>query len=101
MPYNEMLYYTVNSKCILEVNQGGAVGYTSRFLEAVMYNKKLLTNNCSIQKSAFFSPEYIQCFSKVEEINLAFISEDLLQVDYGYQGEFSPLHLIEKIENEL
>lgn len=50
MTYREMLYHTVNSKVVLEINQGCVDGFTSRFLESVMYNKRLLTNNFAVQK---------------------------------------------------
>lgn len=101
MSYRDMLYRTVLSKCILEVNQSGAVGYTSRFLEAVIYNKKLLTNNTTIQESNFYKTEYIQCFYNVEEIDYDFITNNMGTIDYNYQNEFSPIHLIEQIEDLL
>lgn len=100
LSYKEMLYYTVNSKCVLEINQIGAVGYTSRFLEAVMYNKLLVTNNLTIKDSKFYNPSYIQCIEKIEDINPQFITNNIV-VDYKYKNEFSPIHLIEKIDNFL
>lgn len=100
MPYFDMLYNSVNSKCILEINQEGAVGYTSRFLEAVMYNKKLLTNNVSIRKSKFYNENYIQIFSRVEEIEKTFFY-DCENIDYGYVNEFSPINMIYTIDEEL
>ncbi len=100
MTYREMLQHTVNSRCVLEINQGGADGYTSRFLEAVMYNKKLLTNNHFIKKSKFYRPDYIQCFDDDCMINTGFIKEDV-HVDYKYNGEFSPLRMLERVDEEL
>lgn len=100
MTYREMLQHTVNSRCILEINQGGADGYTSRFLEAVMYNKKLLTNNHFIKQSKFYRPDYIQCFDDNCDIDPSFIKESA-PVDFGYNGEFSPLRMIERVDEEL
>ena len=100
MSYRQMLYYTVNSRCVMEINQGGAVGYTSRFLEAVMFNKLLVTNNMSIKESKFYNPQYIQCISNPDEINPDFIKQDIT-VDYQYNGEFSPKRLILQIEELL
>ena len=100
IPYYEMLYRTVNSRCVLEFMQDGAVGNTSRFLEAVMYNKKLITNNSSIKKSKFYNPEYIQVVNDASEISPFFIRENS-KIDYQYNGEFSPLHLIAQIDKEL
>lgn len=100
MPYSEMLYHTVNSRCVLEINQEEAVGYTSRFLEAVMFNKKLITDNQDVKKSKFYNPQFIQCIDNVENIDPRFIMDEN-PVDYKYNGEFSPIHLIEKIDEVL
>lgn len=101
IPYYDMLYKTVNSRCVLEINQNGASGYTSRFLEAVMYNKKLITNNPIVRESNFYNPSYIQVINSGSDINPDFVREDVNQIDYNYQNEFSPIHLIELIEREL
>lgn len=100
MPYSQMLYYTVNSRCVLEINQGGAVGYTSRFLEAVMFNKRLITDNQAVKESKFYSSENIQCISDICKISPEFVT-NTTPVDYKYKDEFSPIHLIEMIDKEL
>ena len=100
MSYREMLYHTVNTRFVLEVNQGGADGYTSRFLEAVMYNKKLITNNSFIKNSPFYNPKSILIFNKAEEISSSFV-ENSDNVDFHYNGEFSPMRMIERVEEEL
>lgn len=100
MPYSEMLYNTVNSRCVLEINQEEAVGYTSRFLEAVMFNKRLITDNLAVKESKFYSPENIQCVSNVSEIDPEFVKNNNV-VDYHYNNEFSPVHVIKKIDSEL
>jgi len=100
MPYSEMLYNTVNSRCVLEINQEEALGYTSRFLEAVMFNKRLITDNLAVKESKFYSPENIQCVSNVSEIDPEFVKNNNV-VDYHYNNEFSPVHVIKKIDSEL
>lgn len=100
LPYKEVLQRSVNSNCILEINQQGAIGYTARFLEAVIYNKKLITNNQSIKESKFYNPKFIKCFTDVEEIDQDFILDDV-NVDYKYNNEFSPVNLLMQIEKEL
>lgn len=100
MSYREMLYRSVNARCMLEINQEGAVGYTSRFLEAVMYNKKLITDNCSIAESTFYNSQFMQCVKDIADIDTAFVRRDD-KVDYRYNNEFSPIHLIEQIDRDL
>lgn len=100
IPYAEMLYHSVNSRCILEINQDLADGYTSRFLEAVMFNKRLITNNQSIKSSEFYNNDYIQIVEDFSKIDTNFVkSED--SVNYHYANQFSPIHLIEKIDGIL
>lgn len=101
LSYRELLYYTVNSKCILEISQEIAVGYSARFLEAVIYSKKLITDNISIKESKFYYPQYIQCFKRIEDIDTSFVTRDVGTVDYHYNNEFSPLALIDLIDETL
>ena len=100
MPYTEMLYHTVNSRCVLEINQKEAVGYTSRFLEAVMFNKRLITDNQDVIKSSFYNPENILCIHSMDEIVPSFVTCKK-NVDYHYNNEFSPINLIHQIDNLL
>ena len=96
IPYRQMLLYSIRCRCMLEINQEGAVGNTSRFLEAVMYNKRLITNSESVRNDNFYKPEFIKIFRDIREIDPAFIKEDIV-VDYNYKNEFSPVGLIECI----
>lgn len=98
--YREMLYHTVNTRFVLEINQGGCDGYTSRFLEAVMYNKKLITNNSFIKNSVFYNPKYIQIVNNPNELQDSFFNDEDV-IDYHYNGEFSPLRMVERVEEEL
>lgn len=97
--YYEMLSRSINAKCLLDINQKGAVGYTSRFLEAVMYNKKLITNNRAILESKFYKSDRIMLIDSVDDLDPTFIDDS--PVDYNYNNEFSPIHLINSIDNEL
>ena len=99
MSYVEMLKNSVNSRIILEVSQENAVGYTSRFLEAVMFNKLLITDNEYIATTKFYNPHYIQIIESENDIDVSIINNSE-NVDYGYSGEFSPvnrLHLIDSL----
>lgn len=62
---NEKLTYKQNiekikhSNIILEINKPGQAGLTLRALEAMAFNKKLITNNASIKKHDFYHPDRI------------------------------------------
>ena len=100
MKYKEVLTHSLQSKCILEINQEGAIGNTCRFLESVMYNRKLLTNNTSLKNDIFYNPEYISFWETPEQIDTDFIKNDTV-VDFKYNNEFSPIDLLTFIENKL
>lgn len=100
MPYMEMLYKSVNSRCMLDINQEGAVGYTSRFLEAVIYNKRLIADNPYVLNSKYYNPDYIQIVDDMKNIDPEFVRKES-KVDYRYDDDFSPINLIKKIDKEL
>lgn len=54
--YSDCLAHISHTKCVLEVMQTGAVGYTLRLWEAIAYDKVLMTNNKSILESDFYVP---------------------------------------------
>lgn len=89
MPYEENVWRILHSKCILEIMHEGYEGITQRYLEAIVYNKKLLTNNAEIKSLPYYSPKYMQYFHDVEDIDWQWFMDDT-EVDYSYQGDFSP-----------
>lgn len=101
MSYRDMLEHTVNTRCVLEINYGATEGYTSRFIESVIYGKKLITNNAYIKKSPFYNPYNIQYVSNMSLIDINFITQEPTNVDYHYNGEFSPINMIIRINEEL
>lgn len=98
MPYRKMLELSIQSKCMLEISQDGAVGNTSRFLEAVIYNKKLITNNRGILNEKYYNPKYMKVYGSITEISPSFINEEI-DVDYAYSGDFSPVGLVRCIDD--
>ena len=96
MTYRRMLEYSIRSKCLLDINQEGATGYTSRFLEAVIYNKLLLTNTIGIEKHPLYDSRYIKEFRSIEEVPSSFF-EGKENIRYNYNNDFSPLKFIEKV----
>ena len=95
-PYEDVLLNVSQSKCILEITQEGQKGATLRFFEAVIMNKKLLTNNPMIVDYPFYNPKWMKVYKKLEDIDWEWIKKDA-HIDYGYNDEFSPTHLIDRI----
>ena len=96
LKYRQVLDYISKSNCIVEIMDGNQEGVTLRTMEAVCYNKRLLTNNASMKQSKYYTSGYIQVFDRPEDIDVDFV-KDRSKVDYCYDGEFSPVHLLEHI----
>ena len=77
MPYIEIIENILKSKCIIDINQKGQSGLSLRPLEALFFNKKLLTNNKNIFQSDFYHPSniFILGMDNLERIS-KFMTED-------------------------
>lgn len=59
LAYSEIIKKIKHSKIIVEINKKGQVGLTLRALEALFYEKKLLTNNINVKKYDFYHPNNV------------------------------------------
>lgn len=100
LPYPEVRQAVQKSNCILELVEAGQTCLTLRTMEALTYNKKLLTNNEKIKDFKYYDPRYMQVFQNVDDIDLSFI-KDQTSVDYGYDGEYSPCNIIKKVVKDI
>lgn len=98
--YNEIQEQIIKTNCILEILQEGQRTQSVRYFEAVFYNKKLLTNNPNIFNLPFYDENYMRYFSKPEDIDLDWVRKKE-NINYGYNGEFSTLRLLEKIKSNI
>ena len=96
LSYKQVLEEIEKANCIIEVMEGMQQGVTLRTMEAICYNKKLLTNNKSIKELSFYESGNIMVFDSIDEIDPEFL-RNRENVNYGYNNEFSPIHLIEHI----
>ena len=62
LDYDEVVFRTKKTKMLLEIMQEGQTSGTLREHEAVVYGKKLLTNNQYIVNRNFYNPENIFLF---------------------------------------
>lgn len=57
--YEEILKYNKNTHCLLELMQENQVGFTLRTVEAMFFNKKLVTNNPYVKTCDFYDPKNV------------------------------------------
>jgi hypothetical protein len=94
--YEEILQHTIRTRCIIEIVQSGQNGATLRYFEAVSMNKKLLTNNPHIVDYPFYNPQWMKIFTTVDDIDIDWLKREDT-INYKYNGDFSPTHLIDFI----
>lgn len=97
LSYSEVVELVQKHDVIVEIMNGNQAGNTLRLKEAVCYNKCLITNNPLVKESPYYNPDFMQIFKKVDDIDLSHFATD---VDYKYNGEFSPCKLMERIINK-
>jgi hypothetical protein len=100
MPYKELLKRMRRSRCILEILQKHGEGPTLRMVEAIVYNKKIITNNETAAANQFYDERFVQIFDTPENLSLNFIKNDI-EPDYHYRGEYSAINFLKSIEEHL
>lgn len=102
--YEENLQNVAGCDCIVELLQKNAASPTFRLWEAICFNKKLLTNNCSIKESPFYDSRYVSTFSSIEDIDWEFvknIAEPAFPDQNPFCEQIKPASLIRFIETSL
>ena len=94
MPYIENLQRIKATDCLLEVMQKGGHGYTLRACEAIMFDRKLITNNPEVKTAPFYSAEAISVFDSAEDMDIEFVKA-AAPFDYNYKDRLSPAHMLQ------
>lgn len=97
--YLDNLSYIYASKCIVEIMQANAVGFTPRLWEALFYNKHLLTNNVNIITSNYYNASQIHLIDK-DKITMDYV-DNIVKTDKKILLKKSPLNLIKYIVPQL
>jgi hypothetical protein len=99
MSYIDNLKHVVRTKCILEIIQTKAKGSTIRTWEAIMYDKKLLTNNLTITEDYYYNSNYISLLNN-KNIDFSFLKNNNSYIN-PYKHQISPNKLLEFITQQL
>ena len=95
-PYEEILQQDMKANVILEIMQENQAGPSLRYYESVCYNKKLITTNKRAFELPYYNPKYMKIIEKPEDIDVEWV-KNREPVDYGYKGDFSPIHLLDVV----
>lgn len=99
--YIENLQHLDKSKCILEVMQSDADGFTPRVWESLFYNKHLLTNNKFIIDSIYYRKKYTHIIENDFDSITDWIFVPVENITMELRNTLSPMRLIEHIESIL
>lgn len=98
LSFPEYIARELSSKCLFEMIQDGSTGRTYRMMEAIIYNKKLITNCPEIFSLKYYNSEFVHYYKDIEDISVAFLNGNN-EVDFNYSGDFSPIRLLDYIEH--
>ena len=94
--YPQVVSRVKSSNCILEILQENQESQSIRYFEAIIYNRKLLTNNRHIQELPYYDARYMKYFNSIADIDFEWVrNKD--NIDYQYDGRFSPLRIVDYI----
>lgn len=98
MSYDKVLDIVKDSRCIIELAVEPYHTCSLRVQEAVIWNKKLITNNKNVDKMPCCkNSRWIHYFDKPEDIDWDFVKRNE-EVDYHYKGEYSAVNWLQKME---
>ena len=99
--YRENLENVKNSRCILEIMQGGSNAPTLRTEEAHIYRRKLLTNNTNLVGQPYYDASHMRVFSEAEQIDTEFVKEKIDYAAFDDSFDYSPRKMIDFFEKLL
>ncbi len=100
LSYDRSIDEMLHSRAILDIVQESQSGVSWRVVEALYYNKKVVTNNKSILTNRYYDPRYIHYFEHPEDIDIEWIGRDVT-VDFKYQDDYSPLEFLERVKRDM
>lgn len=96
LPYDAMLKEEQQSNVLLDIVQYGQSGVSWRLIDALYYNKKLITNNHSIKDNKYYNSNWIKVINTASDIDFDWVKKQEY-VNYHYQNDYSPINFINEI----
>lgn len=98
LSYEDVLQKVLKSNCLIEIVGKNHQGFTLRTIEALCYNKRLVTNNAVVKDLKYYKTGYILYTPNIEDADISFITSKE-SVEYNYENEYSPLRLLDTIDS--
>ena len=98
--YFENLRHVTKTKCVIEIMQEGANGYTPRLWEAIVNDKHLLTNNKEVANYEYFDDKKIHILSNCSSIDLSWVNYPIYY-EHDVKEKLSPINFLKHVEKLL
>lgn len=89
----------VGSSCLLDVSEQSGNSLPRAYYNAIVQNKKLLTNNRKVLSAPFYDPQNMRVFASVDDIDFAWVLESV-ECAYGYDGRFQADVILNSLVDE-
>lgn len=100
LSYTEVIKHVIRSRGILEIVQKNSEGFTFRLDEALVTDRNLITNNMIVKKNPYSESPKIYMIDEIDAMSLSEYREQF-NVSYDYKEEYSPVRLLQYIEDSL
>ena len=97
IPYELMLNEELSYNCIFDLTQDCQKGLSWRFVEGIMYGKKIVTNNPNVMSSPFYNDSQVRIIRTPNDLDFEWI-ENISIVSNIYDDSYSPIRFINKIK---
>ena len=99
MDYDTVVKHIDSATCMLSLVAEFSHAMPLNYTEAIMYNKKLLTNCKYLEEQDGYNERYMRSFDTVDDIDISWLSNGE-SVEYNYQDEFSAEAFLKQIEDD-
>lgn len=90
MNYEQVIDLILKSNCIIDVPQNNQEGMTARVLEALFWDKKLITTNAIVKEYEFYNESNIFVWDNPKKGDiLEFFEKPVINVDYETKKKYS------------
>ncbi|MBF4520038.1 hypothetical protein [Acinetobacter towneri] len=103
--YEDYLEKSLSARCIVEILQDGQSGMTLRPVEALFYNRKLLTNNQLVINEPFYHTSNILVMNDIDTLSveelMSFINKPIVQIDDTIKERYSTAGLLKMLSKNI
>lgn len=89
IPYEDMLNEELSYNCIFDITQDCQQGFSWRFIEGILYHKKIVSNNPDVMNSPYYNENQIKIIKDPRDLDFDWI-KDVTNTIYNYTNHYSP-----------